>query len=241
MNMQYNFRLVGSAFIFTILICTGIYFYTKWELKRFVKELGEVPTFNLHSNPPSHRAMHIQEHSLHTDPSVTIVEPESFQGKSITSETSETITERSTSDPETNPYQSEASILHQGNSLEEVSSQPIELYEVKKREEGFNDYNAFLTTNPEYAYERLADALREQYGDYPEIDIIVENVRSANNGTLTIDDAIAMREANLRITPSDATVEIQTLSDNIALLYDIKALIAEGEPVEIEFNINFGE
>ena len=239
--MQYNFRLIGSAFIFTILICTGIYFYTEWDLKRFVKELGEVPTFNLHPNIPSDKALHIPEHSWHTDLSVTTIETEDFQDNSITSETSETITERSASDPKTDPHRSEALILYQSNSLEEVSSELIELYEVKEIEEGFNDYNAFLTTNPEYAYERLADALREQYGDYPEIDIIVENVRRANNGTLTIDDAIAMREANLRITPPDATIEIQTLSDNIALLYDIKALIAEGEPVEIEFNISFGE
>jgi len=241
MNIQYNFRLIGRAFIITILICTGIYFYTKWDLERFVKELGEVPTFNVHSNTPPHKARPIPEHSLYTDISATTVESEGFQGKSIISETSETITERSTNDPEIGPLQSEASLLYQDNSLEDISSEPIELYEVEESKDGFDDYNAFLTTNPEYAYERLTDALREQYGGYSEIDIIVENVRRANNGTLTIDDAIAMREANLRVMPSDATIAIQTLSENIELLYDIKALIAEGEPVEVEFNISFGE
>ncbi len=87
---------------------------------------------------------------------------------------------------------------------------------------GFEDYNAYLETDPERAYQRLDDAFREQYGDHPDVNILVQHIRDCNDGVATIDDAIENAEAMIRLisklpTPPEAVeaikVHLETLKD----------------------------
>ena len=82
----------------------------------------------------------------------------------------------------------------------------------------------------------LLMGLREELGDHPEVDILVETIKRANNSTMTVDDAIAMQEALLRIMPENEYETIEMLSDHLITLEAIKALQAEGEKVGVVYN-----
>ena len=245
MNTQVNLRFLWRVSIGVLLSCAGIFFWTQWDLKRFQANLGDVPNFKASLNPPPQEDMQIPEQAEVPAPSVTeshegvLEAPEELQA-------TETVTETQTfaeTDPYVAPFIEELEESTDFDELlqESVSSDPNAPYDVAMVERGFSDYNAFLSIHPELAYQRLAEALREQYGNYSEIDVIVEAARRVNNGTITIDDAIDMREATLRITPANEPETIQVISQSIEYLSELRALEAEGEPIEFQFNIHFGE
>ncbi|MDE0554621.1 MAG: hypothetical protein OXI24_10425, partial [Candidatus Poribacteria bacterium] len=76
---------------------------------------------------------------------------------------------------------------------------------------------------------------------HPEIDIIVESIKRANERTLTVDDAIAMVTSTLKIMPADQTFVIEQMSEKLELLYELKAFQAEGGQATVTFNISVGE
>ncbi len=102
---------------------------------------------------------------------------------------------------------------------------------------GFEDYNANLDTDPEYAYQRFEAAFREQYGDYPEIDIIIETIQIHNSRDLTVNEAIKMTEAFSRITPEPVA---STLHRQLEDLRETQRLSEElGEEIPVRYNMKF--
>ena len=115
-------------------------------------------------------------------------------------------------------------------------------YDMAKVEAGFADYNAYLATDPAYAYQRLDAAWREQFGDFPDVDILVETVRRGNAGTATIDDAIANAEALLRLMPGLVIPEgIQVVADHLEYLKSRKLALEEGTLDQFNWTPRIGE
>lgn len=249
MKTQYNFKAIGVAALLTVLICTGIHLYAQWDLTRFKASLREVPKSNAPAKPASQKERQTLEYTKYPTPTVP-VESEPLLGTSGEPEITKAGTDIENAHLETRNdiHDSKELIFSREELLEGIldkSVEPYDLevepYDLEKVGAGFRNYNAFLSSNPERAYASLTDALREQYGNYSAVDIIVETVRRVNDGIATFDDAIAMRETLLRLTPPENTEEVGGLSYGIKALYELKALKAEGEPVGISFNITFGE
>ena len=97
----------------------------------------------------------------------------------------------------------------------------------------WQDYNDFLSTHSDYAYERLGDGFGEMFGDRPEVDTIVEVIRKANAGALTVDDAIDMVTATINVMPPDAIEEIEGLRAQLEMYRELKDLQIDGEEVKV--------
>ena len=240
MKAQYNSKTIGVAVSLTILICTGIYFYAQWDLTRFKASLGEVPKFNVLTNPASQNEKQTTEHAKSLTPSVPVeLEPLLETNGEPEIIKAETDIENTRSETEDDINDSEKLIFFLEEPLEDILEEPLEPYDLEKVRAGFRDYNAFLVSNPERAYASLSDALREQNGNRFEVDIIVETVRRINDGITTVDDAIALRRAIIGLTPPENTEEIEDLSYGMEELYEFRALHGGDEPIEI--SITFGE
>ncbi len=236
MKAQYNYKTIGVAVLLTVLICTGIYFYAQWDLARFKASLGEVPKFNVLTNPASQNEKQTTEHAKSLTPSVEPLLETNGEPEIIKAETG---IENTPSESEDSINDSEKLIFSLDEPLEDILDEPLEPYDLEKVRAGFRDYNAFLVSNPERAYASLTDALREQNGDCFEVDIIVETVRRINDGITTIDDAIALRRAIIELTPPENTEEIEDLSYGMEELYEFRALHGGDEPMEVL--MTFGE
>ena len=242
-------RIAGIS-ILVILVCAGIFIYVEWEIKRFDASLPEVPSVDTAPNAaalsespqqevPQPPAASVSESPLLTAPegretdsaisaeTFSVVEepPSEFTGTALDLFLEET---------ETAPVEPEE---------EFTQGQPEEPYDMAKVEAGFADYNAYLATNPAYAYQRLDAAWREQWGDSPDVDILVETVRRGNAGTATIDDAIASTEALLRLMPGIVIPEgIQVVADHLAYLKESKQLaLEEGAILQFSYTPRIGE
>lgn len=77
--------------------------------------------------------------------------------------------------------------------------------------------------------------------DRPEVDTIVEVIRKANAGALTVDDAIDMVTATINVMPPDAIEEIEELTAQLEMYRELKDLQIDGEEVKVFFNIKVGE
>ena len=236
-------RIAGIS-ILVILVCAGIFIYVEWEIKRFDASLPEVPSGD---TAPNAAALSESPQQEVPQPSAASVSESPLL--KAAPEGQGTDSARST---ETFSVVEEPPSEFAGNArdlfLEETETVPVEPeeeftqgqpevpYDMAKVEAGFADYNAYLATNPAYAYQRLDAAWREQFGDFPDVDILVETVRRGNAGTATIDDAIANTEALLRLMPGLVVPEgIQVVADHLEYLKESKQRALE-EGVIVIFN-----
>ncbi|MCY3722316.1 MAG: hypothetical protein OXG97_08865 [Candidatus Poribacteria bacterium] len=235
-------KILGIAAILVIFFCVGIFFFTRWENQHFVGELPELPKVEDISVPVKQRELKLKEDPTQM-PSVTIVEPEILENSSITPEIPDIETERQAFQ-ETDTTEFDLALdplsLSTVELPEALPESPVEGIDWVKIKVASQDYNAFLESDPDYAYDRLTDRFKEMFGDRPEIATLVENIRRSNEGTLTLDDAIAMTEASLSLLPADETEAIRQLSENLEIFREIKAFQEEGGHVNVEFNISVG-
>ena len=236
-------KAISCAFILTVLSCVGFYLYTQWDIQRFEASLGKLPTLEASQEIDLQREVITNEHADYPAPAAT-VEPVPFQDHVLDVDVPEMEMLDSPIDETDMPLME--------SDLEELSLFEVELPEMStpipvegidwtQVEEAGRDYNDFLETDPEYAYERLDESFREMYGDHPEVDIIVETIKRANQQTMTVDDAIQMAEALLSIMPEESHGSISMLSDQLEMLHELKALKAYGDKVEIKYKIKVGE
>lgn len=238
MNTRYNF-LVISALALCILFCVGIYLSAQWDYQRFAEGLGKPPRV-------SHQATKQREtaKSESTGPIVPAakVESEDLQGQRVKQEASES--DFSIKAPEDikafEDFEFNDSSLSDSDLPEEFVEE-VSLDKEAKVQVGFDDYNTFLSTDPERAYASLAEALREQYGDSSEVDTFVETIKWTNEGTLTIDDAITQAETLSRLQPASASESLEALQIWLETLHEFKELEAMGDNVELEYRFQFGE
>ena len=68
--------------------------------------------------------------------------------------------------------------------------------------EGYTDYNRYRYSDPERAYERLAETFRYMFDDSPAIDRYITFVRKADRGPLTFDEVIDMNNTHMAMVPA---------------------------------------
>lgn len=243
-------RIAGIS-ILVILVCAGLFIYVEWEIKRFDASLPEVPSVD---TAPNAAALSESPHPEVPQPPAASVsespllkaEPEGPGTDSARSAETFSVVEEPQSEFAENAldlFLEEIETVLLEPEEEFTQGQPEVPYDMAKVEAGFAAYNAYLATNPAYAYQRLDAAWREQFGDFPDVDILVETVRRGNAGTATIDDAIASTEALLRLMPGLVVPEgIQVVADHLAYLKESKRLaLEEGAILQFSYTPRIGE
>lgn len=235
-------KILGIAAILVIFFCVGIFFFTRWENQHFVEKLPELPKFEDLTTQVEKRKLKLKQGPAQIL-SASIVEPEVLENPSITPEISDVETEmQAFQETDTAEFDLELDPLSLSTVElpEALPESPVEGIDGVKVKTASQDYNDFLETDPDYAYDRLTDRFKEMFGDRPEIETLVENIRRSNEGTLTLDDAITMTEASISLLPADETETIRQLSENLEVFREIKAFQEEGGHVNVEFNISVG-
>lgn len=243
-------RIAGIS-ILVILVCAGIFIYVEWEIKRFDASLPEVPSVDTAPNAAAlsespHQEVPQPPAASVSDSPLLTAAPEGRETDSARSAETFSVVEEPPSEFTGNAldlFLEETETVPVEPEEEFTQGQPEEPYDIAKVEAGFADYNAYLATNPAYAYQRLDAAWREQWGDSPDVDILVETVIRGNAGTATIDDAIASTEALLRLMPGIVVPEgIQVVADHLAYLKESKQLaLEEGAIVQFSYTPRIGE
>jgi len=172
-----------------VIICSGIWVYTEWDLRRFEETLPSPPARQPatgEASPGQHKASPREKPETPLD-AVTpsppnVVDPPNRNR--VGGAESQPLNAAVVSEAAKNAHDRERLL---DELLEDTQSDTFtDVFEEAPYDEavvkaGFDDYNAYLATDPEYAYQRLDDAFREQYGDDPDVDIIVDR-RELNAG-----------------------------------------------------------
>ena len=241
MNPMITLLRVGVVVTF---VCTGLWLYVESDMKRFRESLPPPPGGN-------------EELSIKRDAEVR------FSGDGSTEPLFSTELSTAPIAPDTPTPESESTIAGSETDWlfdnEDISitgdpfsdtdvtdvpdsaASPAAPYDLLFVKAGFSDYNTYLHTNPEYAYQRLDEAFREQYGDDPDVDILVESARRYNEGAVPIETAIRFAEAQLRLLSKFEQPEpIEALQDHIEMLRETQQYGLEtGEKVVYRSNYRF--
>jgi len=224
-----NLPLLGGTLIVTLLICGGFWLYTKWDTKRFEESLGPVPSAARETTPvqdeaPSQKNTSVApQHEVETEHSPPVA---------TTSGTASVApAPAADADADLDSFlemfleEFEADSVDSGDLTDGIEEVPYDLAFVKA---GFDDYNGYLKTDSEYAYQRLDAAFREQYGDDSDVDILVGHIRESNEGPTTIADAITFAEAMIRLTSKISPPEaLEPLETHLLLLRESQQLALE--------------
>lgn len=239
MKSRNSLQALGWATVVVLLLAAGIFLYSQWDLKRFQESLPEVPTMDTAAQDTPN-AKGVTEELADSEPIPVVTHPSDATSDSI-ADTKVAAVEDFPESPSDAPLtlfeplveEGDGDTLPEEGDIAEASDGLS--YDVEIVKAGFNDYNAYLDTHPAYAYQRLDDAFREQYGDSADVDILVETVQRSNEGTGTIDDAIANAEAFLRLIPPSVPPEnVQEVVEQVAYLKELRQLAAD-EGIEIPF------
>ncbi len=238
-----NLRPIVAGLILTVLICAMFWLYTQWDTKRF-KESLQTPS--VMETPRERTTASEVEHSQEiAQPTENITTATPMQDTEVETAAalpleSADVAEAPADGKGTDNFLDQWLEQSIGNSTDVSEEVPYDIEVVKA---GFDDYNAYLQSDPEYAYQRLDDAFREQYGDDPDVDILVENIRRGNNGPTTIDDAIKGMEAMMRLVSKVSPPEaLESIQDALEMLTIAKQMAQEdGIDIEYEGNFHIGE
>lgn len=225
--MNNVFQILGFTAVVVILLCVGLFLYTEWDSKRFKESLPKVP-------PTVRYTQNVEAEQVTDAPKDPLVSTETRETLSDNSEveTQETPETVVSQDADFDMFLTEFSEEGEVDSTDPVHSavdaftedaQDDSFDETEIVKIGFDDYNTYLSSNPEYAYQRLDDAFRAQYGDSNDVDILVRTIRHSNEGTATIEDAIENAEAFLRlasqISPSEG---LQPIREHLSTLQTVR-------------------
>lgn len=240
-----NLHVIFGGLILTALICTGFWLYTQWDTKRFEESLqipsvmeapGEETTARQTEHPQE--IAQTTKNAISSTP-IREAKQETNKPDAATPAESPDVAEAATDSAGMDSFFDQWLEQTTGDSTDVSQEVPYDMAIVKA---GFDDYNAHLQSDPEYAYQRLDDAFREQYGDDPDVDILVETIRRGNNGTTTIDDAIkgmeAMERLVSKISPSEALESIQDAIEMLTIAKQMKQMAHE-DGIDIEYAGNF--
>ena len=226
--MKNLFFRVGGVIAIT---CIGIWLYVEWDLKQFRETLPSPPqridepqAERLEKNIPFEKVVNASEEQS-TEP-IVLDEPEPEPEKETTTADASMDTFLDEIQQITElPVPSEDDLDSTEADIPDEDLVPFDAETVKA---GFNDYNAYLNADPEYAYQRLDDAFREQFGNSPDVDILVESIRSYNEGPVLVDTAIEFMEAELRLISQFGYPEpIAELQDNLEMLREARQYALE--------------
>lgn len=238
MNNSVLLKVLSISAVVCILLAVCIFFYVESDLKRFDESMKDAPRTS--QDTVSQKTENEKKEGFEQVTPVVPVASEPTEDQQMVSEGEDI---KSTGDVIEDGW--EETFISDDALLEDSIGDPATTdLEEKDEEKGGRkaavaDYNEYLLTDPEYAYERLADVFRADFGDIPEVPILVESIRKANNGPLTVDEALAWKEATLRTMPrtESESIAISMLEQQIESLRELKEseLLGE-EPTMITYD-----
>ena len=239
-----NLRVIVGGLILTVLIFAGFWLYIQWDTKRFEESLQTPPVMEAPGEKaPARQTEHSQEIIQTTENAISptsmrAAEKETNKPGAATPSESADVVEAASDGADIDSFFDQWLPQTIRDSTDVSKEAPYDMAIVKA---GFDDYNAHLQSNPEYAYQRLDDAFREQYGDDPDVDILVETIRRGNNGPTTIDDAIKGMEAMMRLMSGDGISPPEALEDiqDALEMLTIAKQIAQEDGIEIKYEGTF--
>ena len=249
-----NLHVIVGGLILTVLICAGFWLYTQWDTKRFEESLQNSSVMETHSQETTkpqaehpRKIVETTENAISSTPMREAKQETNKRGVSTPSESPDVAgftTDGAGMDSFFDQWL-EQSIGDVNGSEESTDVSEQVPYDMAVVKAGFDDYNAYLVSNPEYAYQRLDDAFREQYGDDPDVDILVDTIRRGNNGPMTINDAIKWMETMVRLMSKDGVSPpeaVESIKDAIEMLTIAKQMAHEdGVEIKYEGNFHIGE
>lgn len=250
-----NLRTIAIPIILTVLICAAFWLYTQWDIQQFEESLPNLPPAvktprETASTTPPVDIRHEVHQNVETGFSVLNTEDTELEkSESVATEQhldNTVVEEVSTDDTDLDSFfdlfleDTGANAVTSGDFTDVFQEVPYDMEVVKS---GFDDYNTFLETDPEYSYKRLSDAFSEQYGDDPDVDILVEHIKQNNEGPTTFDSAIDFTETVIRLVSKISPPEaLESLEVHLELLREHQQLALEqGTDPTYRSNIHVGE
>lgn len=231
-----HIRIFSVGALIVVLCCMGLFLYIQWDIKRFTDSLPKVPIDSNAQNSSASPVPTPQANAQHT--TLTIFESSLVDTETESAEND--VAEHAEGEEKYIPEDADDALNFFEELPEEVDTAELQEeesdtsdsdwapFDIEKVKAGYDDYNAYIDTDPEYAYQRLDEAFREQYGNSPDVDILVETIRSDNEGNGTIDNAITNLEALLRLLPRISSPEgVQEVANELESLKELKQLALE--------------
>lgn len=235
-------RVIVGGLILTVLICAGFWIYTQWDTKRFEESLQTPSVMEApREETPARQTEHPREIAQTTENAISSTpmrdaEKETNKPDAAVPSESADVAEAASDDADIDSFFDQWLAQTIGDSTDVSKEAPYDMAIVKA---GFDDYNAHLQSDPEYAYQRLDDAFREQYGDDPDVDILVDTIKRGNSGPMAIDDAIKWMEAMMRLVSKISPPEaLENIQDALEMLTIAKQM-AQEDWIDIEYEGNF--
>ena len=202
-----NLKGIVVPILLTLLMFAAFWLYVEWDRRRFQETVfKELPAEETRRETAATRPVENQQ-ELRKNAETAVPgrdtdwePPESSvaEEKPQTAVAAEAPTDPSDSDTFFDRFLEEtaANAVTSGDFTDVPQEMPYDMAVVKS---GFDDYNAFLQTDPEYAYKRLSDAFIEQYGENPDVYRLVELIKVNNEGPTRFDKAIEFTETAIRL------------------------------------------
>ena len=239
--------LVGASTL-TVLICIGFWLYIRWDTQRFVESLPKalvVQAKTTETTPAQqaaspYGATRTTENALIED-RVRDTELENLEDDAMEQEVGTAVAIEDSANTadlytlfEEFLEETAAAPIASGNFTKVVQDPP---YDQDLVEAAFADYNAYLETDPEYAYQRLEEAFREQYNDDPDVSGFVEAIRKSGEGSLTIDNWVQSTELMTRFLSKTSPPEVLKRFENHFQTITEKLESGRGAPYRVKFII----
>ncbi|MDD9974305.1 MAG: hypothetical protein OYL97_24890 [Candidatus Poribacteria bacterium] len=220
---RFTMRMLGVAFVIVVLLCAGIYFYAEWSNKRFMSELGAPP------QPPVASELTVEIES--EEVSTTLVEPTKFVSE----------------DPNQDAVVSEPESVDVPELMDEdVPVEATELSEPASEFDAMPLLSAFglpeeVTTlfdegADEADFEEAEAYLVEEYGQSPEVEVIIDRLKQLSGGPVELDTLTGLFEAWIQVLPEEDRENRRQLMNVITQLNQAKALGADAE-VSVEVHV----
>lgn len=249
-----NLKTIAVPLILTVLISAAFWLYTEWDIKRFKESLPnpppavETPRETTTTTRPAEIRQEVRQNAETVFP---VLDTELEKSESVATEQhldTAVVEEVSTGTTDLDSFfdmfleETAANAVTSGD-FTDVSQEQEVPYDMAVVKSGFDDYNAFLETDPEYAYKRLSDAFREQYGDVPDVDRLVEHIKQSNEAPTTFDSAIDFTETVIRLVSKIGPPEaLESLKVHLELLREHQHLALEqGADPKYRSTIHVGE
>ena len=239
-----NLTSLTGTTVLIVLICVGFWLYAEWDLKRFKESLPKSPPLSTqHEDAPAEQPAPPHKATETTEPMSSVPDAAFENSEPLDAEqppAPDTVAVEETP-TDTAGFDGFLDMFFEETATDSVTSEDFTdaqetPYDMEVVNAGFDDYNAYLQSDPEYAYQRLDDAFREQYGDDPDVDILVEMIRHGNEGSIPMDEAIEGADALIRlvskISPPEAVEGLQVFRE---ILMEGKQLALE-EGLEVEYS-----
>ena len=175
MDRNYTISVIGGAVALLLVICGGFMLYEHWARQQFDATL-----------PPAPQTVITENFDRQPPSSVTTAKPDTQSQQGMPSPDTDA------EEPNAPENQTEETAALDGALLDMFEEQALSALR-----------ESVDITDEELNNEELVEAIEEEYGHSPEVDVVSDVMDRIQTGTATLDDLIDMTEASIAIAPGD--------------------------------------